>query len=164
MPDNPNEIRQQVLNGREALRTALDQLLEQSQRTLLLFADDLDASLYSHDYFVERISSLARNTRRPEIRLLLHRPSELLSQQHRALPIIQRLSSLIEVKSLHQQYHGQHQSYVINDEPRMLYQASSERYEAILTEEKYRIAETKKQFNQMWQQSIATVELRRQML
>jgi len=76
----------------------------------------------------------------------------------------QPVSSLIEVRQLHEQYTEQWHSYVISDQPAMLYQATYERYDATLTIETRNIAEHRKQFKQMWQRSDIATQLRRQML
>ena len=163
MTGSPKE-ETKTLNGRAAIRGALPELIGQSQRQLLLFADDLDPLIFSNDEFTAQLSKLARKTRRPDIRILLHRPSQLLTEQHRALPLIQRLSSLIEVRELHEQYANQRYCFMINDQPAMLYQPSCERYEAILTDNRNNLIENSMQFEQMWQQSHAAAILRRHML
>ncbi len=159
-----NESQSVEISGSELIRSEILRIVEQSHRGFCLFADDLDPRIYSNSEFTTRLSKLLRSTRRPDVRILLHRPGELLKQQHAALDLIQRLSSLIEVKTLHRQYHDQRQSYLINDQGCMLYQASCERYDALLIQAPFRITEIKNQFDQMWQQSSIAAELRRQMI
>lgn len=163
MTDNENPEPSQI-EGRQTIRSTIATLTAASRNQLYILAHNLDPFLYSNDDFTTQLSTLARRSRRPDIRILLHQPSQLLSRQHRALPLIQRLSSLIEVRQLHEQCHGLWHSYLINDQPKMLYQATYERYDATLSIDAKTINEEKKQFQTMWQHSSAATQLRRQFI
>lgn len=152
------------LEGQATLKASLCELISQSRHQLYILAYDLDPLIYSNDDFNQQLSALARRSKRPNIRLLLHNANRLLSHPHRVLPLLQRLSSLIEVRQLNEQYKNQWQSYIITDQPAMLYQATYERYDAIVGNDPRKIAEMRKQFEQMWQHSGIATTLRRQML
>ncbi|MBL1294112.1 MAG: hypothetical protein COB61_009590 [Thiotrichales bacterium] len=163
MTDN-DKSEQSVIEGRQAMSSAIATLTAESRNQLYVLANDLDPLIYSNDAFAEQLSALARRSRRPDIRILLHQPSRLLSYQHRALPLMQRLSSLIDVRQLHEQYRNLWQSYLINDQPMMLYQATYERYDATLSSDTKAINEERKQFEKMWQYSNTATQLRRQFI
>lgn len=162
--NTPTNDKQHPIEGHAALSSVVIELVAQSRHQLYILADDLDPRIYSNEDFSQQLSALARRSKRPDIRILLHQTNRLQTQQHRALSLIQRLSSLIEVRQLHEQYMSQWQSYCINDQPTMIYQTTYERYDAVVINEPNRIIKEREQFEQMWQQSSIATQLRRQFI
>jgi len=163
MTDN-DKPEQSLIEGQQAISRAIVTLTAESRKQLYILAYDLDPLIYSNNAFIKQLSALARRSRRPDIRILLHQPSKLLSHQHQVLSLMQRLSSLIDVRQLHEQYRNLWQSYLINDQPMMLYQATYERYDATLSAATKAINEERKQFEKMWQYSSTATQLRRQFI
>lgn len=84
------------------LQQAAVALLAQAQREILLLSPDLEHARFDHPDFVEALSAFARSSRYTKTQILIADPRLVIEDGHRVIKLMRRLSSLIEIKQLHE--------------------------------------------------------------
>ncbi|PCH59514.1 MAG: hypothetical protein COC05_06685 [Gammaproteobacteria bacterium] len=77
---------QSPIDNKKALRRAVIELIANGRHQLFILAYDLDPLIYSNDDFTQQLSALARRSKRPDIHILLHRPTRLLIKRKSSSP------------------------------------------------------------------------------
>lgn len=83
------------------LQQAAIALLAQAKREILIVSPDLEHERFDNDEFIDALSAFARSSRYTTTRLLIANPSLAVSEGHRLVKLARKLSSLIEIRQLH---------------------------------------------------------------
>jgi len=84
------------------LQQAAIALLAQAQREILLLSPDLEHERFDNPAFVEALSAFARSSRYTKTQILIAEPRLAIEDGHRLVKLMRRLSSLIEIRQLHE--------------------------------------------------------------
>ncbi len=105
----------QQLAGLETLRQAALGILAQAQREVLITSIDLEMPRYDNDAFIDQLSLFARSSRHTVTRILIGTPQLAVRESHRLVGLARRLSSLIEVRQIHENDLDELESWIIAD-------------------------------------------------
>jgi hypothetical protein len=86
----------------EMLKSAAMALLAQSKREVFIISPDLEHDRFDNDDFIDALSAFARSSRHTTTRLLLADPQLAVKDGHRLIALTRRLTSLIEIRQLHE--------------------------------------------------------------
>lgn len=83
------------------LQNAAITLLAQSKREILIVTPDLEHARFDNDAFINALSAFSRSSRYTVTRLLIANPSMAVTEGHRLVKLARKLSSLIDIRQLH---------------------------------------------------------------
>lgn len=111
--DNPNDAR--MLEGKPALAEAIVELCERARREILIFAQDLDPSLFDSVELHETLSRFARRNVQSKVRILVHDVTRMVRDGHRLLTLSRRLPSSIAIRRVHPDMQDRTENMVLAD-------------------------------------------------
>ena len=137
-------------------------MLQQTRRNIAILSRNLDGRLYDTTEFNQALSQLATSHPRCQIRLLLQDVEPLVKYGHRVIELSRRLSSMIGIRAIHQDYREYNQAYMVFDERGIIKRRYADRYEGIANFNAPKQArELMAFFNEVWQVSEPDPNLRR---
>lgn len=84
------------------LQQAAIALLAQAKREILIVSPDFEQERFDNDDFIDALSAFARSSRYTTTRLLIANPSLAVTEGHRLIKLARKLSSLVEIRQLHE--------------------------------------------------------------
>ncbi len=84
------------------LQQAAIALLAQAKRDVFIMTPDLEHERFDNDDFCEALSAFARSSRYTQTKILIANPQLAIEDGHRVIKLMRRISSLIEIKQLHE--------------------------------------------------------------
>lgn len=97
------------------LKNAALALLAQSKREIFIITPDLEHSRFDNDEFIDALSAFARSSRHTCTRLLVADPLLAIKDGHRLINLMRKLSSLIEIRQVHEDDVDLTQSWIVAD-------------------------------------------------
>ena len=136
-------------------------LIQQAQRSLCLYSDDLEPWLYHHSSVQDACTRFLLANPRNQLRILLRDPSRAVKEGHRLLGLSRRLSSNMQIRKLHPDYPNEELAFLLADDRGLLLlpelgQASG----YALYQDPGRNRQRRVQFDQAWDTSITDADLR----
>ena len=141
---------------------ATDLMLEQTRNTLDIFSRDLDPDLYDRQTFLDALSRLCLRNRKARVRLLVQEPVVAVKRGNRLIELARRLSSSIEIRQPHPDYHYYNEAFLVADECGLVHRGLSDRFEGMANF--YNPVETRRKldfFTEVWERSEQNPEFRR---
>ena len=77
-------------------------LLAQGKREVLIMTPDLEHERFDDEMFINALSAFARSSRYTQTRILVADTRLAIEDGHRVIKLVRRLSSLIEIRQLHE--------------------------------------------------------------
>ncbi|HNP01396.1 MAG TPA: hypothetical protein PKN43_01295 [Agitococcus sp.] len=77
-------------------------LLAEAQREILIVSPDLEHERFDNEAFCEALSAFARSSRYTSTKILIADPQLAIEDGHRVIKLMRRISSLIEIRQLHE--------------------------------------------------------------
>lgn len=143
-------------------KVAALQLLRQAQRQIHLFSRDLDPRVFDDTAMTDALSALARRHRSSHVRLLVADVGPAQRNGHRWLELMQRLSSKIDVRIIHDEYLHLPFCFLVADQNGLLYRSNAAEYAGeVHFHAPLACLEKLKLFDDVWQVSRPASELRR---
>ena len=143
------------------LQSAAIALLAQSQREVLIVSSDLEHERYDNDHFVEALSAFARSSRHTVTRILLADPTLAVADGHRLIKLMRKLSSLIEIKQLHEDDIKHIESVIIADDIGLLRCTSRDPWQGTLLPKGTPYAQqAREHFMDWWQRADEVADFR----
>ncbi len=137
-------------------------MLQQAQRSVLVFSRQLDGRLYDRAEFSLALNHLARQHPRTQLRILLQQTDPLIKHGHRIIELSRRMSSVIQIRAVHESFRRHNQAFMVFDERGIISRQYADRYEGVAN---YNDASEAKQlsafFNEVWELSQPDPNLRR---
>jgi sugar-specific transcriptional regulator TrmB len=143
----------------EAVRF-IGQLLEQAQRSILVFAPMLEPAFFSQSDVIERLASFAVAHRRNLARFLVE--DATLSVQHntRLAELSRRLSDFIKFQQVDQDHSSLREMYMVVDERAYLHQPELDKTDYVVAfDERRRARLLTHEFDRMWERSQPITEV-----
>lgn len=136
-------------------------LIQQAQRSLCLYSDDLEPWLYHHGSVQQACTRFLLSSPRARLRILVRDPSRAVKEGHRLLSLSRRLSSNLHIRKLNPDYPGIEQAYLIADEQGLLLRPELDQQAGYaLYNDPARVRQCQAQFDQAWDTSISDPDLR----
>ena len=117
-----------LLDSQKDFQEFAIQLAKQTRRYIYILSRDLDASVYGTHEFVETISTLARDNRYTEIKILVKNTRELAETSHPLVKLTQRLPNKITLQKLKIKPNNTNIKFIIYNTQQLLYKADEEGY------------------------------------
>ena len=157
------EPRVLVADSREEAVAAIATLLADAAHEIAIYTRDLDPALLDVPAILDEIKRIALSGRRARIRILIQEPRKPLVDGHRLIALAQRLPSLIELRTPEDEQDRQYASaFLINDRAGYLFRTLASRNEGEgSTYAPGRHAQLREYFDQVWERSVPSEELRR---
>ena len=156
------EPRVLVAEDRDQAVAAIADLLADTRHELAIYTRDLDPALLDVPPILDAIKRIALSGRRARVRILVQEPRKPLADGHRLIALAQRLPSLIEFRTPQEETDRQYASaFLINDRRGYLFRVLASRNEGEgSTYAPGRHAQLRDYFDQVWERSVPSEELR----
>lgn len=153
----PLSIDSMALNRQGALMLA-----QQAKRSLLIISRDLDPAVYDNEPFCTAVSQLLRGNRKAQMRIVLHNVDSLIKQGHRLLDLAQRLSSFIQIRTLHPRHAQFNEAFMLADDRGVIHRRQSDLYQGEVFFNNPALAKSlQAQFTDLWEHGQSNPNLRR---
>ena len=161
LPPKP-EARTLVATDRQQAIAAIAELLADAAHDVAIYTRDLDADLLDIPAILDALKRIALSGRRARVRVLVQDPRKPVSDGHRLIAIAQRLPSVIELRVPQDEHDRQYASaFLINDRRGYLFRLLASRNEGEgSTYAPGRHAQLREYFDQVWERSSPSEELR----
>lgn len=161
LPPKP-EARVLVAEDREQAIAAIADLLADARYEIAIYTRDLDPALLDVAPILDAIKRIALSGRRARVRVLVQEPRRPVADGHRLIALAQRLPSLIELRTPQDETDRQYASaFLINDRRGYLFRVLASRNEGEgSTYAPGRHAQLREYFDQVWERSVPSEELR----
>jgi len=161
LPPKP-EARTLVADDREQAVAAIADLLADARYEIAIYSRDLDPALLDVLPILDAIKRIALSGRRARVRILVQEPRKALADGHRLIALAQRLPSIIEMRTPLEETDRQYASaFLINDRRGYLFRVLASRNEGEgSTYAPGRHAQLREYFDQVWERSVPSEELR----
>jgi predicted GNAT family N-acyltransferase len=156
------EARALVAADRDEAVAAIAGLLADAKHEIAIYSRDLDPVLLDRPDIVEAIRRIALSGRRARVRILVQEPKKPLQDGHRLLALAQRLPSVIELRTPLDEHDRQYASaFLVSDRRGYLFRTLASRHEGEgSTYAPGRHAQLREYFDQVWERSVPSEELR----
>lgn len=161
LPPKP-EPRVLVADDRDQAVAAIADLLADARYEIAIYTRDLDPALLDVPPILDAIKRIALSGRRARVRILVQEPRKPIADGHRLIALAQRLPSLIEFRTPQDEQDRQYASaFLINDRRGYLFRTLASRNEGEgSTYAPGRHAQLREYFDQVWERSVPSEELR----
>ena len=161
LPPRP-EPRTLVAEDRDQAVAAIAELLADTAHEIAIYTRDLDPALFDIPPILDAIKRIALSGRRARVRVLVQEPRKPVADGHRLIALAQRLPSLIEFRTPQDEHDRQYASaFLINDRRGYLFRILASRSEGEgSTYAPGRHAQLREYFDQVWERSVPSEELR----
>lgn len=150
------------IDSEHAARTISLALLTQARHRLSVFARDLDPVLLGTPEAVEALRQLLARGRGVDVRVLLQEPASLQRTQHPWLTLMQRLSSLIQVREVIEPIDQKNpMALLLNDTGGFFQRPLASRFEGSAgLQAEARCRQLQNEFDALWERAQPCTELR----
>ncbi|MDR3388877.1 MAG: GNAT family N-acetyltransferase [Rudaea sp.] len=137
-------------------------LIGDAKRELCIYTRDLDPALFDTEPGLAALKQLATSGRGASIRILVQQPQQPARRGHRLIALAQRLTSVFAFRTPMQEEDMQYPSaFLLNDARGFYFRTLGNRYEGeVVNYAPGRHAQLLEFFNQVWERSEASDELR----
>ncbi|MCE7951095.1 MAG: GNAT family N-acetyltransferase [Xanthomonadales bacterium PRO7] len=161
LPPRP-EVRNVAVDSREQALAETLRLIGDAKRELCIYTRALDPDLFESDAALEALKRVAITGRGASIRMLIQDPRSVATRGHRLLPLAQRLSSVFTLRTPVEDNDLQYPSaFLINDARGYYFRVLGNRFEGeAVNYGPGRHAQLQEYFNQVWERSETSEDLR----
>lgn len=157
----PRDLGVLPAEDRQAVEAARLQLLVDARHVLVIHLPVLDSEHFASAAELEQIRRIATSGRGARIRLLLHDPAAALRDGHRLLALVQRLSSVIQVRRPVDEIDlANRAGWLLNDAGGYLFLPEYDRPQGrAARHDRAGQAPLAQQFDEVWERSVPATEL-----
>lgn len=158
---SPGPVELKIESEHEARALSLE-LLQHARYRLSIFSRDLDPLLLGTPQALEALRGLVARGRGVEVRILLQDAASTLRDLHPWLPLLQRLTSLIQVRSVIEPVDRQNPSaLLLNDAGGYFHRSLASRFEGTASlQAEGRRRQLQNEFDELWERGEPSSELR----
>jgi len=136
-------------------------LIQQAQRSLCLYSDDLEPWLYHHSSVQQACTRFLLSSPRARLRILLRDPTRAVKEGHRLLSLSRRLSSNLHIRKLNPDHANEESAFLIADDRGLFLRPELDQQSGYtLYNDPARVRQRQAQFDQAWDTSITDPDLR----
>jgi predicted GNAT family N-acyltransferase len=161
LPPKP-EARALIVEDRTQALAAVADLLGDARHEISIHTRDLDAALFDVPATLEAIKRIALSGRRAQVRIIVQEPRRPLADGHRLIALAQRLPSAIAIRTPIDEHDLKYPSaFLVNDRRGYFFRVLGSRLEGEgSTYAPGRHAQLRELFDQVWERSAPSEELR----
>ena len=161
LPPRP-EVRSVAVESREQAVAETLRLIGEAKREFCFYTRALDPDLFESETVLEALKRVAISGRGASIRILVQNPLAVAARRHRLLPLAQRLTSVFALRTPVQDDDLQYPSaFLVNDVRGYYFRVLGNRFEGeAVNYAPGRHAQLLEYFNQVWERSEISEELR----
>jgi predicted GNAT family N-acyltransferase len=161
LPPKP-EAELLVASDRDEAIAAIAKLLADARHEIAIYTRDLDPALLDVPPILEAIKRIALSGRGARVRAIVHEPRKAIADGHRLIALAQRLPSLVEIRVPEEETDRQYASaFLVNDRRGYFFRTLASRNEGEgSTYAPGRHAQLGEYFDQVWERSVPSAELR----
>lgn len=150
------------LSSRDEVKIINVALTQQATHTIDIISKHLDPGIFDAPDFIDAVKKLSIASKFTKIRILIKNSEPIIQNGHRITEIVQQLTSSIEVRTISDEYKSFNEAFNLFDGRGVIYLRYADRYEGIANFSRPRLAlELTNLFNEIWEQSVPDVNLRR---
>ncbi len=136
-------------------------MLCQAENKVKILSRHLDSDIFDHEEIRDAISKLARKNRRSEICLLVADERALVSQSHRLIELMKRLSSRIILKIINKDYPYNDSAMILVDRYGVIFQKDNSAYDGFANfNDPSRVKQLSEIFDTLWAHAKSSIEMR----
>lgn len=156
------ERRTIAVEDRDQAQAGVIELLALARREVCIYTRDLDAALYDNETVLDALKHVAISGRGAAVRIIVQQPGIPLREGHRLVHLARRLTSVFQFRTPLVDEDLQYPSaFLLNDRRGYYWRTLGSRYEGeIQTYLPGRHAQIQEYFNQVWERSGPSEELR----
>ena len=152
----------QALHGAAEIRAACAAMVGQGRRTVKIYSSDLEPAIYDTAEFLDRARQLALSGPHASLRVIVQDEEPAIKRGHRFLALARSLPSYIEIRRAHEDYKDQPQVFLLVDAVGYVRRPLSSAWEAEANfADRLQAAGLQRFFDQVWELSLVTPDLRR---
>jgi hypothetical protein len=141
----------QVLTSIDDVRAAVRRTALSAQRLMSIFTEDLEPDVYDEAPFLDIIKRFVLSRNFAKVRVLTHRPLQLIGNSNRFVAMSRRLSSYIEIRVADPKYSHNASAMMIADSKAIMYRARARQWEGVAGFNQPPIARLHlTEFDEMW--------------
>jgi predicted GNAT family N-acyltransferase len=161
LPPKP-QARMLAADDRAQALAAVSTLLGDAQCEIAIYTRDLDPALFDVAASAQAIKRIALSGRHAQVRMIVQEPRKALAEGHRLIALAQRLPSTIAIRTPIEEHDLHYPSaFLINDQRGYFFRVLGSRLEGEgSTCAPGRHAQLQELFNQVWERSVPSEELR----
>jgi len=136
-------------------------LLQQAQRSLCIYSNDLEPWLYHDSSVQEACTAFLLASPRNRLRILVRDVSRAIKEGHRLVTLSRRLPSNLHIRKLHPDYPAEDIAFLLADDRGMLFRPECDQVAGYaLYQDPGRVRLRQAQFDQAWDTSVTDPDLR----
>ena len=141
---------------------AFKALLQQAQRSLVIFSHNFDARLYDTKEIITLMQQLALRNKHTNIKILLQNCQQLAQNGHHVIELARRLTSKIQINQLSKEFTEHHETFIIADTKQIIFRPNAERFEGTVNyHDPLQVRNKLAFFELAWAQSEPSAEMKR---
>ena len=147
------------LNG---TRDAINQITQQTLKTIRIFTPDLEAAVYDNEEFTKNLLAVVRGNRHAQIQILAFETTSAINCGHALLRLAHELTSTIEIRIPAEEYQQTSISFLLADKKGFVFRANAKEYNGIYNPDcKYRSQKLAEIFTAAWEHAEPDLQSRR---
>jgi len=151
-----------IIESSEENHDVAVRLVSQASHRLDVFTRDLDPRIFDNAEFIDAVRALAVKDNKARIRFLVIDPDKAIKSGHRLLDLSRRLTSMLEIRKVHEDYSANSESYLIVDVRGLLHRKLASRYDGVANfnnpSESMNLIH---HFNEVWEHSSSELDFKR---
>ena len=137
-------------------------LAAKATRSIRIYSQDLENLVYDTQDFIQALTSLATRNRRSHIQILVNDPNNAIKMGHRLIELSRSFTSSMQIHKPSREYQDDISAYLLADDGGYLYKPIASQYIGQVDfNDRLRVRDLNRQFEEMWQHSTPDPELRR---
>ena len=150
-----------VASGSTEFLTRLVEMTRSARMHISLLSQTLDRRIYGNEDFLTPLQSFLLQHERARLRVLVRTPEAAMRSGHRLVELGRKLSSRVEFREIQPEHRVIEREYVIVDERSLLLRESPQELDARYYSDAPMLArEQLREFENLWQESPPSAELR----
>lgn len=142
------------LNSIQDFKNAVMSMTKQANRSILIYSQDLDAPVYSHEQFAKNLFEVIKHYKNAKVQILVRDSKAAVRQGHAIIKVAQRFSTYVEVKNIQSFYNEIKASFMVVDNAGLIFRNNSIKYEGTVNfNSRPRAAKLSEFFTEVWEKS-----------
>lgn len=151
----------QTFDSREAALRTLTEMLSMPRRTLYLYSQELDSSLFDDTQVLAALSKFVRAAAPNQLQVLIHSSQQAVARGHRLVELARRLESKIEIRLVPNDLSREDRTFLCWDNTGYWLLPDHTKYTGLAQDtDPVQASRLAGEFERSWQRSISDPELR----
>lgn len=159
--DEKPESQRRIIRQRSEVSEFLARLAENATREIVIFAPQLDSSLFNTTRFARALASFAARHRHNLARIVVEDTEQVLRDNDRLVGLCRRLSDILHMHQVAEEHLGIREMFLVVDHRGYLHQEDIAKPECVADpRDAHEAVLLARRFNELWDRSEAILSLR----